>query len=41
MDQTFVIVGSGLAAGKAVEQLRADGFEGAVVLYGDEHHLPY
>ncbi|MGN6577347.1 MAG: NAD(P)/FAD-dependent oxidoreductase [Nocardioides sp.] len=41
MDQTFVIVGSGLAAGKAVEQLRTDGFEGAVVLYGDEHHLPY
>jgi NADPH-dependent 2,4-dienoyl-CoA reductase/sulfur reductase-like enzyme len=41
MDQTFVIVGSGLAAGKAVEQLRADGFDGAVVLYGDEHHLPY
>ena len=41
MDQTFVIVGAGLAAGKAVEQLRDDGFEGTVVLYGDEHHLPY
>jgi 3-phenylpropionate/trans-cinnamate dioxygenase ferredoxin reductase component len=41
MDQTFVVVGSGLAAGKAVEELRAEGFSGAVVVYGDEHHLPY
>ena len=41
MDQTFVVVGSGLAAAKAVEELRSEGFAGAVVLYGDEHHLPY
>ncbi len=41
MHQTLVIAGSGLAAGKAVEQLRDDGFEGPVVLYGEEHHLPY
>jgi 3-phenylpropionate/trans-cinnamate dioxygenase ferredoxin reductase subunit len=41
MDQTYVVVGSGLAAGKAVEQLRIEGFSGAVVVFGDEHHLPY
>ena len=41
MDQTFVVVGSGLAAGKAVEELRTEGFSGTLVVYGDEHHLPY
>ena len=41
MDQTFVVVGSGLAAAKAVEELRAEGFSGTVVVYGDEPHLPY
>jgi 3-phenylpropionate/trans-cinnamate dioxygenase ferredoxin reductase component len=41
MTETFVIVGAGLAAGKAVEQLRESGFEGTIVVYGDEHHLPY
>jgi NADPH-dependent 2,4-dienoyl-CoA reductase/sulfur reductase-like enzyme len=41
MDQTFVVVGSGLAAAKAVEKLRAEEYAGAVVMYGDEHHLPY
>ncbi len=41
MDQTFVVVGSGLAAAKAVEKLRAEEYAGAVVVYGDEHHLPY
>lgn len=41
MDQTFVVVGSGLAAAKAVEELRAAGFGGTVVLFGDERHLPY
>ncbi|HEX6487008.1 MAG TPA: FAD-dependent oxidoreductase [Nocardioidaceae bacterium] len=38
---TFVIVGGGLAAGKAVEGLRGGGFEGRVVVLGEEHHLPY
>lgn len=38
---TFVIVGGGLAAGKAVEGLRDSGFDGRVVLVGEEHHLPY
>jgi 3-phenylpropionate/trans-cinnamate dioxygenase ferredoxin reductase subunit len=41
MSQTFVVVGAGLAAAKAVEELRAAGFEDAVVVYGEEHHLPY
>jgi len=41
MSQTFVIVGGGLAAAKAVEGLREGGFEGRLVLYGAEHHLPY
>jgi len=38
---TFVIVGGGLAAGKAAEALRDSGFEGRVVLIGQEHHPPY
>jgi 3-phenylpropionate/trans-cinnamate dioxygenase ferredoxin reductase subunit len=38
---TFVIVGGGLAAGKAVEGLRDGGFDGRVVVVGDEHRLPY
>ncbi len=39
--RTFVIVGGGLAAAKAVEGLRDSGFDGRVVLVGAEHHLPY
>ena len=41
MSQTFVVVGAGLAAAKAVEELRGAGFDGTVVVYGEEHHLPY
>ena len=41
MTQPFVVVGAGLAAAKAMEQLREDGFAGPVVVYGDETHLPY
>ena len=41
MSQTFVVVGAGLAAAKAVEELRTSGFEGEVVVFGTEHHLPY
>ena len=36
--ETFVVVGAGLAAGKAVQELREDGFEGHIVLYGAETH---
>jgi 3-phenylpropionate/trans-cinnamate dioxygenase ferredoxin reductase subunit len=38
---TFVIVGAGMAGGKAVETLREEGFDGRVVLVGAEAHRPY
>ena len=38
---TFVIVGGGLAGAKAAETLRAEGFDGEVVLFGDETERPY
>ncbi|MFI7450306.1 NAD(P)/FAD-dependent oxidoreductase [Nonomuraea sp. NPDC049714] len=38
---TFVIAGGGLAAAKAAEALREQGFDGRLVLIGDEPHLPY
>jgi 3-phenylpropionate/trans-cinnamate dioxygenase ferredoxin reductase subunit len=41
MTETFVVVGAGLAAAKAVKALRASGFGGALVVYGEEQHLPY
>ncbi|MEO7288299.1 MAG: FAD-dependent oxidoreductase [Jatrophihabitantaceae bacterium] len=39
--ETFVIVGAGLAGAKAAEALREQGFDGRLVLIGDEPHLPY
>ncbi|MEO6793719.1 MAG: FAD-dependent oxidoreductase [Mycobacterium sp.] len=39
--QTFVIVGAGLAGATAAEALRTDGFTGRVVLLGDETERPY
>jgi 3-phenylpropionate/trans-cinnamate dioxygenase ferredoxin reductase subunit len=38
---TFVIVGGGLAGAKAAETLRAEGFTGDIVLFGDESEVPY
>jgi transaldolase len=38
---TFVIVGAGLAGAKAAEALRDQGFNGRIVLLGDEPHRPY
>ncbi|MCT9078294.1 NAD(P)/FAD-dependent oxidoreductase [Streptomyces fulvoviolaceus] len=38
---TFVIVGGGLAAGKAAETLREHGHSGALVIIGDEREKPY
>jgi 3-phenylpropionate/trans-cinnamate dioxygenase ferredoxin reductase subunit len=38
---TFVIVGAGLAGAKAAQTLREQGFDGRLVLVGDEHELPY
>ncbi|MER7521253.1 FAD-dependent oxidoreductase [Streptomyces sp. NPDC126499] len=40
-DQTFVIVGAGLAGAKAAQTLRAEGFNGRVILIGDERDHPY
>jgi 3-phenylpropionate/trans-cinnamate dioxygenase ferredoxin reductase subunit len=39
--EPFVIVGAGLAGAKAAETLRAEGFDGPVVLVGEERELPY
>ena len=40
-EQTFVIVGASLAGAKAAETLRAEGFEGRLVLIGAEAERPY
>ena len=40
-EQTFVIVGASLAGAKAAEMLRTEGFEGRVVLIGEETERPY
>jgi 3-phenylpropionate/trans-cinnamate dioxygenase ferredoxin reductase component len=39
--ETYVIVGGGLAGAKAAEAVREAGFDGAVVLVGDENERPY
>lgn len=38
---SFVIVGGGLAAAKAVEALRDNEFDGHITVFADEEHLPY
>jgi NADPH-dependent 2,4-dienoyl-CoA reductase/sulfur reductase-like enzyme len=38
---TYVIVGASLAGAKAAETLRAEGFDGEIVLLGTEPELPY
>jgi 3-phenylpropionate/trans-cinnamate dioxygenase ferredoxin reductase subunit len=40
-NDTFVIVGAGMAGGKAAETLREEGFDGRIVLVGAEPHRPY
>jgi NADPH-dependent 2,4-dienoyl-CoA reductase/sulfur reductase-like enzyme len=37
----YVIAGAGLAGAKAAETLRGEGFDGPVVLIGDEAERPY
>ena len=37
----IVLVGAGLAGAKAAERLRSDGFDGRIVLLGDEPYRPY
>ncbi len=39
--QTFVIVGAGLAGAKAAEALRTEGFDGRIILVGEECSRPY
>ncbi|GAA1823887.1 FAD-dependent oxidoreductase, partial [Planosporangium flavigriseum] len=41
VDDTFVIVGAGLAGAKAAQTLRDEGFDGSIVLVGEESELPY
>ena len=38
---SFVIIGGGLAAAKAAEALRDNGFDGHLTVFADEEHLPY
>lgn len=40
-EQTFVIVGAGLAGAKAAEELRERGFDGRLVVVGAESERPY
>ncbi|MBC9225381.1 hypothetical protein GL325_03505 [Aeromicrobium sp. 636] len=39
--ESLVIVGAGLAAAKAVERLRDEGYEGSITVVGAEPHAPY
>jgi 3-phenylpropionate/trans-cinnamate dioxygenase ferredoxin reductase component len=39
--RTFVVVGAGMCGGAAVQELREQGFDGRIVLVGEEPHLPY
>lgn len=38
---TFVVIGGGHAAGQAVASLRQEGYDGEILLIGDEPFLPY
>lgn len=40
-NETIVIVGAGHAGGRAAQAMRAAGFEGAVILVGEESYQPY
>jgi 3-phenylpropionate/trans-cinnamate dioxygenase ferredoxin reductase subunit len=39
--RTFAVIGASLAGAKAAQELRDQGFDGRVVLIGDEQELPY
>jgi len=40
-EETFIIIGAGLAGAKAAETLRSEGFDGRLVLLGAEAERPY
>ena len=40
-DQTFVIIGAGQAGGWTAKTLRDEGFEGRVIIIGDENFAPH
>ncbi|PSL04558.1 3-phenylpropionate/trans-cinnamate dioxygenase ferredoxin reductase subunit [Haloactinopolyspora alba] len=40
-ERPFVVVGAGLAGAKTVEELREQGFDGPIMLVGDEPERPY
>ena len=40
-DRTHVIVGAGHAGGRAAQAMRQYGFEGRILLIGEEPHVPY
>ena len=40
-EKTFIVVGAGQAGGWAVRTLREEGFDGRIVLIGEESHIPY
>ena len=40
-NQTFVVIGGGQAGGRAVEGIRKAGFDGTVILLGEEERAPY
>ena len=40
-DQTFVVIGAGQAGGWTAKTLRDEGFEGRVILIGDENFAPH
>jgi 3-phenylpropionate/trans-cinnamate dioxygenase ferredoxin reductase subunit len=41
MDHTALIVGAGLTGSRCAETLRAEGYDGRIVLVGEEHTPPY
>jgi 3-phenylpropionate/trans-cinnamate dioxygenase ferredoxin reductase component len=41
LGQTFIIVGAGLAGARAAAALRGEGFDGRLILIGDESERPY
>jgi len=41
MSDPIIVVGAGLTAAKAVESLRQSGYDGGLVVFGEEQHRPY